>query len=104
MYNTHVKAVRDLRNNYSELSKLVKNRDHVIITNNGKSESVLIPFEELENYEEFLHIRYVREKLAEAEAIEDDPTKWIDIKDFFKEWDKWELKKHENENLTIGED
>ena len=40
----------------------------VIIMNNGKSEAVLIQYEEFVNYQEFLHIRYVKEKLAEAIA------------------------------------
>jgi prevent-host-death family protein len=89
MFNTHVKAVRDLRNNYPEVARFVKNRDHVIITNNGKSEAVLIPYDEFERYEEFLHIRYVKEKLAEAEAVAENPEEWISINDLFKEWDSW---------------
>ena len=93
MFSTHVKAVRDLRNNYPEVAQIVKNRDHVIITNNGKSESVLISFEEFEKYQEFLHIRYIKEKLAEAEALSDKPDEWIDIDDLFKEWDAWDAVK-----------
>ena len=89
MFSTYVKAVRDLRNNYPEVAQIVKNRDHVIITNNGKSESVLISFEEFEKYQEFLHIRYIKEKLAEAEALSDKPDERIDIDDLFKEWDAW---------------
>jgi len=90
MFSTHVKAVRDLRNNYPEVAKIVKNRDHVIITNNGKSEAVLISFDEFEKYQEFLHIRYVKEKLAEAEAIADNPDEWMDVDDLLKEWDAWD--------------
>ena len=90
MFSTHVKAVRDLRNNYPEVAKIVRNKDHVIITNNGKSEAVLISFDEFEKYQEFLHIRYVKEKLAEAEAIADNPEEWIGVDDPFKEWDAWD--------------
>ena len=90
MFTTHVKAVRDLRNNYPEVAKIVKNRDHVIITNNGKSEAVLISYEDFERYQEFLHIRYVKEKLAEAEAIVNNPAEWIEVDDLFKEWDAWD--------------
>ena len=90
MFSTHVKAVRDLRNNYHEVAQIVKNRDHVIITNNGKSETVLISFDEFEKYQEFLHIRYVKEKLAEAEAIADNPDEWLDVDELFKEWDAWD--------------
>jgi len=89
MFSTHVKAVRDLRNNYPEVASIVKNRNHVIITNNGKSEAVLIPYEEFVNYEEFLHIRYVKEKLTEAETLADNPENWTDIDQLFKEWDDW---------------
>jgi len=90
MFNTHVKAVRDLRNNYPEVARIVKNRDNVIITNNGKSEAVLIPYEEFSRYEEFLHIRYVKEKLAEAEAIADNPKEWLTADELFEEWDSWD--------------
>ena len=78
MLHTHVRPVRDLRNNYAELADIVRQDDHVIITNNGKSESVLISFESFKKYEEFLHYRYIEEKLAEAEAEAADPsTKWL---------------------------
>ena len=93
MFSTHVKAVRDLRNNYPEVAQIVRNRDHVIITNNGKSESVLIPFDEFEKYQEFLHICYIKEKLAEAEALSGKPEEWIDIDDLFKEWNAWDAVK-----------
>jgi prevent-host-death family protein len=90
VFSTHVKAVRDLRNNYPEVAQIVRNRDHVIITNNGRSEAVLISYEEFEKYQEFLHVRYVKEKLAEAEALSGDANEWIDIDDLFKEWDAWD--------------
>ena len=84
MYNAHVRPVRDLRNNYPELADIVKEHDHVIITNNGKSESVLISFEEFAKYEEFIHFRYVDEKLAEAEARAASPdVKWLSHDEFW---------------------
>ena len=93
MFTAHVKAVRDLRNNYPDLAKIIRNQDHVIITNNGKSEAVLIPYDEFEKYTEFLHIRYVQEKLIEAEAIADDPNKWISVNELFRQWDNWSVAK-----------
>jgi prevent-host-death family protein len=90
MFNTHVRAVRDLRNNYPDVAKHIKNHDSVIITNNGKSEAVLIPYDEFERYEEYLHIRYVKEKLAEAELIADNPDEWLSVDELFKEWDDWD--------------
>ena len=93
MFTTHVKAVRELRNNYSEVAQIIKNRDHVIITNNGKSEAVLIPFDEFEKYEEFLHIRYVKQKLAEAEKIAKNPEEWVSVDELFSDWDSWDAVK-----------
>ena len=90
MYTTHVKAVRDLRNNYPEVAQIAKNRDHVIITNNGRSEAVLISYDEFERYQEFLHILYVKEKLAEAEAVSDNTDEWVGIDELFREWDIWD--------------
>ena len=81
MFNTHVKPVRDLRNNYPEVAKIIKNQDHVIITNNGKSEAVIIPYEHLEEYQEYLHVRYINEKLAEAEALADNPNNWLTVEE-----------------------
>ena len=46
MYKTHVRPIRDIRNNYAELDKIVNDHDHVIITNNGRGTSVLIGIEE----------------------------------------------------------
>ena len=93
MFTTHVRAVRDLRNNYPAVAKYIKNRDNVIITNNGKSEAVLIPYDEFERYEEYLHIRYVKEKLAEAKAVAENPDEWISAEELFKEWDDWDAVK-----------
>ena len=90
MYTTHVRAVRDLRNNYPEVAQITRNRDHVIITNNGRSEAVLISYDEFVKYQEFLHILYVKEKLAEAEAVSDNPDEWIGVDELFGEWDSWD--------------
>ena len=85
MLNTHVRPVRDLRNNYPELVDIIKQNDHVIITNNGKSESVLISFEDFKKYEEFLHYRYIDEKLKEAEIQASDPNT-----EFYTHEEVWE--------------
>jgi prevent-host-death family protein len=84
MFNTYVKAVRELRNNYPEVAQIIKNRDHVIITNNGKSEAVVIPYEHLEEYQEYLHFRYINEKLAEAETLADNPDNWLTFEEVKK--------------------
>jgi len=90
MFTTHVKAVRDVRNHYPEVSKILQKQDHVIVTNNGKSEAVIIPFEQFEDYQAFAHKRYIARKLAEAEAAGKNPSAWIDMDEFMKEWDSWD--------------
>ena len=94
VFSTYVRAVRDLKNNYPELALIVKNRDHVIITNNGKSEAVLISFDEYEKYQEFIHICYVKDKLAEAEAMSGNSENWIEVNEMFKDWDAWYAARH----------
>ena len=36
MMQTIVRPARDLRNHYAELSELLKDHDHIIITNRGR--------------------------------------------------------------------
>ena len=88
MYKTHVKPIRDIRNNYAELDKIVNDHDHVIITNNGRGTSVLIGIEEYAEYEKFLHKQYVLRKLDEAEASANNPeTKWLEEDEFWNDID-----------------
>lgn len=78
MMQTYVRPSRDLRNHYAEIADMVKNHDHVIITNNGRGESVLINIEDYAKYEEFLHQRYVAEELAKARRQAANPdTEWV---------------------------
>ena len=65
-----VRPSRDLRNHYAEISEMLKDHDHVIITNHGRGESVLINIEDHAKYEEFLHQRYVACALKTQTAIE----------------------------------
>lgn len=74
MMQTFVRPSRDLRNNYAEISGLVKEHNQVIITNNGRGDSVLISMEDYAQYEEYLHRRYVAEELAKAKAQAADPA------------------------------
>ena len=77
MLKTHVRPSRDLRNKYAELAGIVKDHDQVIITNNGKSESVRIGIDEYAEYEKYMHQRYVAEELVKAKAQADTPgTQW----------------------------
>ena len=79
MMQTFVRPSRDLRNHYAEISEMLKDHDHVIITNHGRGESVLINIEDYARYEEFLHQRYVAEALSKAKQQAADPdTQWAD--------------------------
>ena len=79
MMQTFVRPSRDLRNHYAEISEMLKGHNHVIITNHGRGESVLINIEDYAKYEEFLHQRYVAEALAKAAQQTADPdTQWAD--------------------------
>ena len=70
MMQTFVRPSRDLRNHYAEISEMLKDHDHVIITNHGRGESVLINIEDYAKYEEFL---------AKAKQQAADPdTQWAD--------------------------
>ena len=51
MMQTFVRPSRDLRNHYAEISEMLKDHDHVIITNHGRGESVLINIEDYAKYE-----------------------------------------------------
>lgn len=74
MLNVHVKPSRDLRNNYAEMVRLLKQHDHIIITNNGVGESVLISIDDYAKYEEFLHQRFIYEQLQKSKDEVDDPA------------------------------
>jgi len=84
MYNTFARPSRDLRNNYADVIRSVKEHNQVLITNNGKGEAVLINVDDYADYEEYLHVRYAKEKLEEAEARAANPsTKWLTHEEFF---------------------
>ena len=71
MYGLHVRPERELRNNFSEVSKLNKQYNAVILTNRGKGTHVLLSFDEFNDYEEFRHNRYLMQKIKEAEEDTD---------------------------------
>ena len=85
MQNTYVRPVRDLRNRYAEIEQLVENHDPVIITKNGRGAAVLINIDDYTEVEEYLHIKYVHDKLEEAELEAGKPdVKWTPYKKALK--------------------
>ena len=84
MLNTDVIPARELRNNYAAVVKKLEERDSVVITNNGKGQAVLINFEDFRGYEDYLHLRYVKERLAEAEQYaESADAQWLSGSEFW---------------------
>jgi len=76
--NVQVVPSRDLRNKYPEISKHVKENNPVIITNNGKGDTVLISMEEYAKFEDYVHHRYILEELARAEEEAANPgAEWF---------------------------
>ncbi|MDR3147901.1 MAG: type II toxin-antitoxin system Phd/YefM family antitoxin [Treponema sp.] len=81
MRNVQVRPVRDLRNNYAELETLIEAHDLVIITKNGRGAAVLLNINDFAEVEEYLHYKYVAEKLDEAEVEAAKPgAQWMDYK------------------------
>jgi len=74
MSKTQVRPSRDLRNNYADIVKSLKQHDHIIITNNGVGESVLISIDDYAQYEEYLHRRFIYEELQKSMAKANDPN------------------------------
>ena len=84
MYNIHARPVRDLRNNYAELAKMTKNHQHIIVTNNGKDETVLMSIEDYNLCREFLYSRHILKELEQAAKEASDPnTVWVAHDDVF---------------------
>jgi prevent-host-death family protein len=72
MSKTQVRPSRDLRNNYADVVRSLKEHDHIIITNNGVGESVLINIEDYAAYEDFLHRRFMYDELQKSKSLLDD--------------------------------
>jgi len=84
MSKTQVRPSRDLRNNYAEIVNMLKQHDHVIITNNGVGESVIINFDDYADYQEFLHYRFMYNELQKSKTEADNPdTHLIGTADVF---------------------
>ena len=66
MLHAQVRPSRDLRNNYAGIIKILKKHDHVIITNQGVGEAVLIGIEDYAKFEEFLHHRFIYSQLQKS--------------------------------------
>jgi PHD/YefM family antitoxin component YafN of YafNO toxin-antitoxin module len=80
MGKTHVRATRELR----EITRLLKQKDQVIITKNENGAAVLIDFDEYAAYEEYLHKKFVISELKKAQIeAEASDTQWLDDESFW---------------------
>jgi len=87
MYNTYVRPARDLRNNYADVIRMLNEHNQVIITNKGKGEAVLIKIEDYAGYEEYLHTRYIKEKIDEVEKQKaSGEIKWYSWEEVMEEF------------------
>ena len=73
MNKSNIRPSSDLHDNYGDIVKLVGQGDHVIITNNGVKEIVVISIDNLPELLAFQHKRYIKKALDEAKVEAADP-------------------------------
>ena len=89
MYSVHARPVRDLRNNYAELAKMTKDHQHIIVTNNGKDETVLMSVDDYNMCRDFLHTRHILNELEQAgKEAGDADTVWLSHDEVFNKFRK----------------
>lgn len=88
MYETHVRPARDLRNNYPEISRLAHEHNKVIITNNGKGDTVLLSMETYQKVEQYINRQAIIDelKLADQELANPD-AKYSSVDEVLKKLD-----------------
>jgi len=74
MLKAQVRPSRDLRNNYADVMKTLDQHEYVIITNQGRGDSVLIDMDHFAKYQQALHNEYIYNELQKSKALLDDPN------------------------------
>ena len=74
MLETQARPYAGTVNNYIDAVKTLENRDHVIITNNGKDEFVLMNMEIFSKFEEVMGRQYIYNELQKSKALPADPN------------------------------
>ena len=91
---TCTRPVSDLLDNYQEVVQTLKERDHIIITNNGVKESVLISVDRYEQYKQLMYDRFIYEELQKSKAMHDDPSVALhDADEVLDEIEQWLVKR-----------
>jgi len=77
-----IRPVSDLRNNFTEISKIVhETSEPIFLTKNGYADIVVLS---MEAYEEMQFESEVYTKLLEAEKMAEHTDKWFSSKDVLK--------------------
>ena len=84
MPNVRTKTFRDLSDNNSDLVNTIQEQGHVIATNDGVEEYVVMSIGDYAAYEERLHRLFIFERLQSSKAKLADPdVRLIDAADVF---------------------
>jgi len=73
MLKTQVRPARDLRNNYADVMKTLEQHEYVVITNQGRGDSVLIDMDNFAKYQQALHNEYIFSELQKSKALLENP-------------------------------
>ena len=68
-----VRPARDLRNNYADVVKTLDQHEYIIITNQGRGDSVIIDMDKFVKYEQALRNEYIYNELQKSKSLLDDP-------------------------------
>jgi len=74
MLKTQVRPSRDLRNNYADVMKTLEQHEYVVITNQGRGDSVLIDLDDFAKYQQALHNEGIFAALQESKEMLEDPN------------------------------
>lgn len=94
MPHVQVRPSKDLRNNYREIADLAKKNNPVIITTNGRGDTVLISMEEYAKFEDYMQHQHIIRELEKAEIEANDPnTKWYTHEEV---WDEIQSRRNQD--------
>jgi len=69
-----VRPARDLRNNYADVVKTLDQHEYIVITNQGRGDSIIMDIDKFAKYEQAWHNEYIYNELQKSKALLDDPN------------------------------
>ena len=69
MLKTQIRPSRDLRNNFADVMKTLDQHDYVVITNQGRSNSVLSDQDYFAELQKLAHQQYIYNELQKSKAL-----------------------------------